>query len=101
MEALGRDFDVCALGTEPALAGSFARKGLRYRTYRMSRGASPLGDLYSLWRLVRIFREERPAVAGRIGWVRTASRLAMAACVLSGVGASAKPTLEAEREGWS
>ena len=27
-------------------------------------------------------REERPAVIGRIGWVRTASRLAMAACVV-------------------
>jgi hypothetical protein len=27
-------------------------------------------------------REERPAVVGRIGWVRAASRLAMAACVV-------------------
>jgi glycosyltransferase involved in cell wall biosynthesis len=80
MEALGRDFDVCALGTEPALAGSFARKGLRYRTYRMSRGASPLGDLYSLWRLVRIFREERPAVVHTFDskpgiWGRLAAKL--------------------------
>ena len=31
-------------------------------------------------------REERPAVIGRIGWVRTASRLAMAACVLLAAG---------------
>jgi negative regulator of sigma E activity len=29
---------------------------------------------------------ERPAVAGRIGWVRTASRLAMAACLLLAAG---------------
>lgn len=29
---------------------------------------------------------ERPAVAGRIGWVRTASRLAMAACVILAAG---------------
>jgi hypothetical protein len=31
-------------------------------------------------------REERPAVVGGIGWVRTASRLAMAACVLLAAG---------------
>jgi hypothetical protein len=31
-------------------------------------------------------REERPAVAGRIGFVRTASRLALAACVLLAAG---------------
>jgi negative regulator of sigma E activity len=30
--------------------------------------------------------DERPAVIGRIGWVRTASRLAMAACVVLAVG---------------
>jgi glycine/D-amino acid oxidase-like deaminating enzyme len=30
--------------------------------------------------------DERPAVIGRIGWVRTASRLAMAACVVLAAG---------------
>jgi hypothetical protein len=30
--------------------------------------------------------EERPAVIGRIGWVRTASRMAMAACVVLAAG---------------
>jgi hypothetical protein len=30
--------------------------------------------------------DERPAVIGRIGWVRTASRIAMAACVLLATG---------------
>jgi hypothetical protein len=30
--------------------------------------------------------DERPAVLGRIGWVRTASRIAMAACVLLAAG---------------
>jgi negative regulator of sigma E activity len=30
--------------------------------------------------------DERPAVAGRIGWVRTASRMAIAACLLLAAG---------------
>src|SRR5262245_14344292 len=62
IERLSGDFDVCAVGTEPGLAASFARKGLRYRSYRMSRGVSPLLDLLAVWHLVRIFRAERPLI---------------------------------------
>ena len=47
---------------DPALAVPFTAGGQRYRHYRMSRGANPLLDLYAVWQLVRIFREEQPEV---------------------------------------
>jgi len=62
MERLAGEFDVCALGTDPRLATSFADRGLRFRHYRMSRRANPLLDLRTVWQLVRIFRAERPAI---------------------------------------
>lgn len=62
MERLEGEFQVMALGTDPRLADSFARRGLRYRHYAMSRRASPLHDLRTVWQLVRIFRADRPAI---------------------------------------
>lgn len=81
MRRLMRDFDVCAVGTEPALAASFARNGLRYRNYRMSRSVNPLLDLYAVWQLVRIFRAEHPIVVHTFDtkpcvWGRFAARIA-------------------------
>jgi glycosyltransferase involved in cell wall biosynthesis len=81
MDRLKRNFDVCAVGTEPGLAASFARNGLRYRSYRMSRKVSPVLDLYAVWQLVRIFREENPVVVHTFDtkpavWARLAAKIA-------------------------
>jgi glycosyltransferase involved in cell wall biosynthesis len=81
MERLSGDFDVCAVGTEPRLAATFASNGLRYRSYRMSRGVNPLLDLYAVWQLARIFRSERPSVVHTFDskpgvWGRLAARIA-------------------------
>lgn len=78
---LSRSFDVCAVGTEPALAASFAAHELRYRNYRMTRGVNPLHDLLTVWQLVQIFRAERPAVVHTFDtkpgvWGRVAARIA-------------------------
>jgi glycosyltransferase involved in cell wall biosynthesis len=82
-----RDFDVCAIGTEPSLATSFEARGLRYRTYAMTRGVSPLRDLCSLWQLVRIFRSERPRVVHTFDskpaiWGRLAAKFARVPVVI-------------------
>jgi glycosyltransferase involved in cell wall biosynthesis len=81
MERLEGQFDLCAVGTLPGLAASFASKGLRYRSYEMTRGVSPLRDLRAVSQLVRIFRAERPAVVHAFDtkpaiWGRLAARLA-------------------------
>jgi glycosyltransferase involved in cell wall biosynthesis len=81
MERLEGQFDLCAVGTEPGLAASFASKGLRYRSYEMPRGVNPLRDMRAVWQLVRIFRAERPAVVHTFDtkpaiWGRLAARLA-------------------------
>jgi glycosyltransferase involved in cell wall biosynthesis len=87
MRLLDRDFDVCAIGTEPSLATSFEARGLRYRTYKMTRGINPLRDLYSLWQLVRVFRSERPSIVHTFDskpaiWGRLAARLARVPVVI-------------------
>lgn len=81
MEDLQEHFDVLALGTNPALAESFARKGLRFRSYAMSRGVSPLRDLRAVLQLVRIFRAEQPRVVHTFDtkpgvWGRLAAKIA-------------------------
>jgi glycosyltransferase involved in cell wall biosynthesis len=81
MKRLSGSFDVCAVGTEPTLASSFARKGFRYRSYRMSRNVDPIMDVYAVWQLVRIFREERPSVVHTFDtkpavWGRLAAKVA-------------------------
>ena len=81
MQRLAGEFDLCAVGTDPALAVPFTAGGQRYRHYRMSRGANPLLDLYAVWQLVRIFREEQPEVVHTFDtkpgvWGRLAARIA-------------------------
>jgi glycosyltransferase involved in cell wall biosynthesis len=81
MKRLSSEFDVCAVGTEPALADSFAKNGLRYHSYRMSRRANPLTDVHAVGQLVRIFRAERPAIVHTFDtkpavWGRLAAKLA-------------------------
>ena len=81
MRLLSRDFDVCAVGTDAHLTALFANAGFRYRHYRMSRLVNPALDAYAVWRLVRIFRAERPAIVHTFDtkpgvWGRLAARLA-------------------------
>jgi glycosyltransferase involved in cell wall biosynthesis len=81
MRLLNRDFELCAVGTDARLAESFAEAGFRYRYYRMSRLVNPVLDAYSVWRLMRIFRAERPAIVHTFDtkpgvWGRLAARLA-------------------------
>ena len=80
MKRLSLRFDVCAVGTEPGLEASFARNGLRYYSYRMSRRVNPLLDLYAVWQLMRIFRAERPSVVHTFDskpgvWARLAAKV--------------------------
>jgi glycosyltransferase involved in cell wall biosynthesis len=79
MQALSRDFEVWAVGTDPGLAASFAQSELRFLHYRMSRGANLALDAYGLWQLVRMFRKERPDVVHTFDtkpgvWGRLAAR---------------------------
>lgn len=81
LRLLSRDFDVCAAGTDAHLAASFAKAGFRYRHYRMSRLVNPALDAYTMWRLVRIFRAERPTIVHTFDtkpgvWGRLAAKLA-------------------------
>jgi glycosyltransferase involved in cell wall biosynthesis len=62
MRHLQSGFDVWAAGTDPSLSESFARQGMRYRNYRMSRGVTPLADAAAVRELTRIFRAERPDI---------------------------------------
>lgn len=81
IDRLSDDFDICAVGTEPRIAADFARNGIRYRTYQMSRNVNPVGDLRAVWYLVRIFRAERPLVVHTFDskpgiWGRIAAKIA-------------------------
>ena len=100
MHALSRDFEVCAAGTDPRLAASFAESKLRFRHYRMSRGVNPVLDAYGWWQLLRIFRAERPDVVHTFDtkpgvWGRLAARIAGVPVVigtLPGLGSLYTPT---------
>jgi glycosyltransferase involved in cell wall biosynthesis len=81
MRVLSNDFNVCAVGSDARLGASFAEAGFRYRHYPMSRGASPALDAYTVWRLVQIFRAERPTIVHTFDtkpgvWGRLAARVA-------------------------
>jgi len=81
MNLLSREFDVSAAGTDPLLGPRFAAAGFEYRYYRMSRRLNPLLDMYSLWRLVRLFHREQPTIVHTFDtkpavWGRLAARLA-------------------------
>jgi glycosyltransferase involved in cell wall biosynthesis len=81
MRVLSRDFDLYAAGTDARLAASFAEAGFRFRYYRMSRLANPVVDAWAVWRLVRMFRADRPAIVHTFDtkpgvWGRLAAKLA-------------------------
>ena len=81
MKHLEQSFDLCAVGSDPVLAESFDQEGLRYRTYRMTRGANPLLDIEAVRDLVQIFRSERPDIVHAFDtkpcvWGRLAAKIA-------------------------
>jgi glycosyltransferase involved in cell wall biosynthesis len=81
MRLLSRDFDVFAAGTDARLAASFSDAGFRFRHYPMCRLVNPALDARTVWRLVRIFRAERPTIVHTFDtkpgvWGRIAARLA-------------------------
>src|SRR5579872_6827399 len=81
MAALRPEFEPAALGTDPALADVFARRGFAYTSYALAQGADPLGDLAALRQLARAFRALRPALVHTFDtkpgvWGRLAARLA-------------------------
>lgn len=61
MGQLREEFDLGAVGSEPALAGRFAAADFPYACYRLGQGrVSPLDDVRAVTKLWRIFREHRP-----------------------------------------
>jgi glycosyltransferase involved in cell wall biosynthesis len=62
MAALSDEFELSALGTDPALAGQFAAAGFPYHSYAMSRGVDPLGDLRAYRQLEARLGALRPQV---------------------------------------
>ena len=61
MARLSGEFDLGAVGSEPALAERFHAAGFPYACYPLGQGrVSPLDDVRALARLRRIFRERRP-----------------------------------------
>jgi glycosyltransferase involved in cell wall biosynthesis len=81
MNALSRDFEVCAAGTDAGLAPLFAQSELRFLHYRMSRGANLALDVYGMWQLVRMCRKDRPDIVHTFDtkpgvWGRLAARVA-------------------------
>jgi glycosyltransferase involved in cell wall biosynthesis len=81
MRVLQPDFDVGAVGTDPALGRKFAEHGFAYRAYRMSNGVNPARDVLALWQLYRLFRVGRPDIVHTFDtkpgvWARLAARWA-------------------------
>jgi len=62
MDQLKGNFDICALGSHPALHDTFAARGFDYTTYHLSRRVNPFSDLYSVAQLVSIFRRIKPQI---------------------------------------
>jgi glycosyltransferase involved in cell wall biosynthesis len=87
MRHLLSGFDVWAVGTDLSLSESFARQGMRYRDYRMSRGVNPLADAAAVRELTRIFRAERPDIVHTFDtkpcvWGRIAAKAARVPVVI-------------------
>jgi glycosyltransferase involved in cell wall biosynthesis len=87
MANLANEYDFVAVGTDPNLTASFATRGFRYRSYRMSRSASPLSDLRATLQLFAVFRSERPAIVHTFDtkpgvWGRIAARAARVPVVI-------------------
>lgn len=75
------DFQITAVGSGDDLKKRFAQAGFQYFHYSLYRGVNPLIDLFTLWRLVRLFRLLRPHIVHTFDtkpcvWGRLAARLA-------------------------
>lgn len=58
-----KGYDVVLLSPPGAYADSLAKEGFRWMAFPLPRGANPLSELRALWRLVRLYRAERPELA--------------------------------------
>lgn len=84
LRELSQDYQVVALSSPlPELAEIAVREGVRTIAVPMRRHMAPLRDFVSLWRLVRIFRRERPQLVHSI--TPKAGLLSMLAARLTGV----------------
>src|ERR1700682_5282899 len=62
VQELTRDFEVIVLGNGSHPEAQYARIGVGYHRYPLSRGINPLADLRSLITLFLLFRELRPEI---------------------------------------
>ena len=60
MDHLRADFELQAVGSEPALGHRFSERGYAYRSYTLDRGFNLGADLRSALELARVFDELRP-----------------------------------------
>lgn len=84
LRELAQEYEVVALASpQPELAEIARRERVRTLGVPMRRRIAPLHDLAALWRLVRIFRRERPQLVHSL--TPKAGLLSMAAARLAGV----------------
>jgi glycosyltransferase involved in cell wall biosynthesis len=88
MRHLRNNFDITALGSEPALLDSFRTAGFAYRDYPLSRGVNPIGDLFTIAHLTAIFRKLKPHIVHTFDtkpgiWGPLAARLAGVPLIIS------------------
>ena len=84
LRELAQEYEVIALSSPLAeLEAVAAREGVRTVGVPMRRPMAPLHDLVSLWRLVRVFRRERPQLVHSI--TPKAGLLSMLAARIAGV----------------
>lgn len=84
LRELSSDYEVVALSSpQPELEDIALREGVRTVAVPMRREIAPFGDMVSLWRLVRVFRGERPQMVHSI--TPKAGLLSMVAGRIAGV----------------
>lgn len=62
MRFLRNDFEIAAVGSNPALADHFSAAGFTYYTYGLGRSTNPLRDALAIWQLTGIFRRLKPRI---------------------------------------
>jgi glycosyltransferase involved in cell wall biosynthesis len=90
MHCLKDNFEMGALGSQPALSEKFLREGFTYTPYRLSREPNPFSDIVTVSQLVSIFRRLRPQVVHTFDtkpgiWGVLAARLASVPIIISTV----------------
>ncbi len=62
MRHLRADFDVAAVGSDPALKARFDAEHFDYYSYALARGTNPARDIAAIWQLATLFRRLTPRV---------------------------------------